>query len=227
MLNFEVGPDEDELLSHETRTVKNWWQKGDDLFMHTATKEQQAQKRQRHLLYGLATAAAAGLLLSIAGLVVAGVARNQAAAAAAVAGQTQQQVAGTWKHIRRIAFSSCTSYDLRPQPIWTEVGSSIDKLHSDAAPWLHLLYLPVVAFGTVCRQARRICALRFNRSRKFRKDSTYSPVADDPMPTAAMSLLVTAKQVGTCTLIPLAFSPLPHLARLGCLPHPAAGCDPL
>lgn len=33
------------------------------------------------------------------------------------AGLRQQQ----WPNIRKLAFSSCTAYDMRPQPIWTEV----------------------------------------------------------------------------------------------------------
>jgi hypothetical protein len=28
----------------------------------------------------------------------------------------------TYKHVSKVAFGSCTAYDLRPQPIWTEVG---------------------------------------------------------------------------------------------------------
>lgn len=118
MLNFEVGRDRDELLSEETNTVRSWWHKGDDLFMHTVTKEQQAQKRQRRLFLCTVIIAVVGLLLSIAGLVLAGLAGQQAAAAASLTAGTHT---GEWPSIRRIAFSSCTSYDLRPQPIWTQV----------------------------------------------------------------------------------------------------------
>lgn len=72
-------------------------------------------------------------VLALAGVVIAVIAAVTAEAAArrisalsetthgSSSSSTVSPSAPGWGHIKRLAYSSCTSYDVRPQPIWTEV----------------------------------------------------------------------------------------------------------
>lgn len=72
-------------------------------------------------------------VLALAGVVIAVIAAVTAEAAARRISSLSETTHGSsssstvspsapgWGHIKRLAYSSCTSYDVRPQPIWTEV----------------------------------------------------------------------------------------------------------
>jgi hypothetical protein len=75
-------------------------------------------QQRRLLLLGLV--GLLSLLLSIAALGASSVAASRSRSAG-----TSATPPASWGHIRRIAFGSCSSYDIRPQPIWTEVSGAL------------------------------------------------------------------------------------------------------
>lgn len=88
--------------------------------------KQQTDRHTRQSLWLIAVT-----VLALAGVVIASIAAVTAEAAArrisaaalsggSSAGSETTPAAG-WGHIKRLAYSSCTSYDVRPQPIWTKV----------------------------------------------------------------------------------------------------------
>lgn len=74
----------------------------------------------------LACLAALALVLSICALVVANRNRTDLAALHVhqQGSQGGQEDAPSFMSVRRIAFGSCTSHDLRPQPIWAQVAQA-------------------------------------------------------------------------------------------------------
>ena len=117
MQPFDV--DHDGLLAARRSDEDVWW--------HQAEKHQQARHWHKSWLIAVTVLGLMALTVSLAAL----------ATAAVSAGRTSRldessdsdntsstlQAEPEWNQIRRIAFSSCTSYDVRPQPIWTQASA--------------------------------------------------------------------------------------------------------
>jgi alkaline phosphatase D len=59
-----------------------------------------------------------------------------------------------YKHVSKVAFGSCTAYDLRPQPIWTEVGYASHPI----PPCIHrTLACPLTLDRNLCSPNRTSC----------------------------------------------------------------------
>lgn len=114
------------------------WQEN-DYFLNEASREQSKQRRTRTWL--LALTIATGILAVIAMTAVALAAstqrlqdqllKQQQLVGGILAGGTQTNQG--WQGIKKIAFGSCTAYDLRPQPIWTQ---GVIPAQPDAWVWL-------------------------------------------------------------------------------------------
>jgi hypothetical protein len=97
----------------------------DDVWWGVA--EHQAKTKQRAWLIAVTVLAAVGLTVALAALgTAAGTARqvNKSIGKASTSGSSSDTGSSSWQQIQKIAFSSCTSYDVRPQPIWTQVSWS-------------------------------------------------------------------------------------------------------
>lgn len=125
MQPFDVDTGDELLPSGPRRSTDDvWWQ--------VSEKHQQAKDRTRKWLIAATAIAAAGLITAFVALGTAGVATRRSSASITDETSTGSSSSSTdsrsWGHIRRIAFSSCTSYDVRPQPIWTQASlSSADR----------------------------------------------------------------------------------------------------
>lgn len=97
----------------------------DDLW-GVAEKTQQATSRQRAWLIAVTVLAAVGLTVAVAALgTAAGTAQQtNSNSGGGNHGSSSDTKSSGWRQIQRLAFSSCTSYDVRPQPIWTQVSWS-------------------------------------------------------------------------------------------------------
>ena len=88
-------------------------------------------------LLGLSLAVAVAAIMATSALAMASAAQaasQQARELVALAAYEEgPPPAGGWQGIRRIAFGSCTSYDIRPQPIWTQ---GVVPARPDAWVWL-------------------------------------------------------------------------------------------
>jgi len=127
MRAFDVDTN-DGLLSSRRTEEDVWW--------HQAEKQQQAKSRHRVWLIAVTAVALLGLALGLAAVGTASVAVRRASTAG-LRGEGSSVNAATrpgWDPISSIAFSSCTSYDVRPQPIWTEVSR-----HWGVCAWGHRL----------------------------------------------------------------------------------------
>lgn len=95
----------------------------DDVWWGVAEKTQQAKSRQRAWLIAVTVLAAVGLTVALAAFGTAAGTARQANNSSGGGNRGSSSDTGTsgWRQIRRVAFSSCTSYDVRPQPIWTQV----------------------------------------------------------------------------------------------------------
>jgi hypothetical protein len=119
----------DELLTTTRRSNNDvWW--------NVSEKHQQAKDRNRLWLITATVVAAVGLVVGLAALGTSAVAARQSTLASRASGSSSSSSATGgfsapgWGQIKRIAFSSCTSYDVRPQPIWTQASSDSLKLSS-------------------------------------------------------------------------------------------------
>lgn len=109
----------DELLTTTRRSNEDvWW--------NVSEKHQQAKDRNRLWLITVTVVATVGLVVGLAALGTSAVAARQSTLASRASGSSSSATGGstapTWGQIKRIAFSSCTSYDVRPQPIWTQAS---------------------------------------------------------------------------------------------------------
>ncbi len=101
----------------------------------TDSSKRSAAERRAQRLWLTALSALCVLLfaLAVSALTAASAARREAQVAMQLAAsQRPQQAQASWNGISRIAFGSCTSYDIRPQPVWTEVGGALRKHCSNA-----------------------------------------------------------------------------------------------
>jgi hypothetical protein len=128
-MSLQLEQDSDQLLgtaaapANENRQLR-WWRQ-EDGFPSTSTNNMftNHNKRGKVVSVCMLVLTLTAILLSVVSLAVA-VAKTAGPAGAAVERQQQgSTAAAAWPQIRRIAFSSCTSYDLRQQPIWTQVSA--------------------------------------------------------------------------------------------------------
>eukprot|EP00879_Flechtneria_rotunda_P012305 GHRR01012852.1.p1 GENE.GHRR01012852.1~~GHRR01012852.1.p1 ORF type:complete len:325 (+),score=82.73 GHRR01012852.1:519-1493(+) len=115
-MSLDIERSSDAVLLSESSRLKSWWQ--DDLFLSTSNRQQQQQKRIKNLLIALVVFAVVALLLSVAALGTASSAHYKALHASEPSNAVVRPP--NWPNIEKLAFGSCTSYDLRPQPIWTQ-----------------------------------------------------------------------------------------------------------
>lgn len=105
----------DELLTARRFDEDVWW--------NQAQKQQAAKNKYKAWLISVTVLTLLGLTISLAALGTAAVvARRSTSAQPSSSSATSSKPPG-WDHIKKIAFSSCTSYDVRPQPIWTEASA--------------------------------------------------------------------------------------------------------
>jgi hypothetical protein len=94
----------------------------DDWLVYSTRRE--TSTKPYHLLL-LAAVGLLSLILSIAALSVAVTANKSRIASSLTSESSSNAVFGdpeTLPDVTKVAFGSCTSYDLRPQPIWTQVS---------------------------------------------------------------------------------------------------------
>lgn len=127
----------------------------DDVWWGVAEKTQQAKSRQRAWLIAVTVLAAVGLTVALAALGTAAGMARQANSSSGGGNRGSSSDTGTsgWRPIRRVSFSSCTSYDVRPQPIWTQVSwSSVPCLQvPSSTSALRPLSAPHALFFTACQ----------------------------------------------------------------------------
>lgn len=129
----------DELLTSARRSNEDvWW--------NVSEKHQQAKDRNRLWLITATVVAAVGLVVGLAALATSAVGARQSAIASRASGSSSSSaIRGStpaWGQINRIAFSSCTSYDVRPQPIWTQASSDSlmsSRCHIDQMIMMHTI----------------------------------------------------------------------------------------
>lgn len=162
MQPFEVDTGDELLPSGPRRSTDDvWWQ--------VSEKHQQAKDRTRKWLIAATAIAAAGLITAFVALGTAGVATRRSSASindetsTGSSSSSKDSRSPGWGHIRRIAFSSCTSYDVRPQPIWTQASLSSAE---PASCWRNALFLqdqPLVLVLLWCKKPIR-CLFHTNSS---------------------------------------------------------------
>ncbi|WIA30967.1 hypothetical protein OEZ86_001015 [Tetradesmus obliquus] len=137
-MSLQLEQDSDQLLGAGAAASASdrprWWQKEDGFLSITSSQPGNLKSSTRRSVpIWMLVLTLAALLLSVVSLAVSVAKTSGPAAAAAAGAQQQSRPAAAWPQIKRIAFSSCTSYDLRPQPIWTE---GVIPSNPDAWVWL-------------------------------------------------------------------------------------------
>jgi DNA-binding transcriptional regulator YdaS (Cro superfamily) len=125
-MSLQIEQDSDQLLDRSAAAsgppMSRWSQDG---FVSNFNKRQgDQQRRNRAVSICMLVLTVTAVILSVVSLAVAVAKTGEPTGEAAGKQQadgTAAAAAAAWPQIKRIAFSSCTSYDLRPQPIWTEV----------------------------------------------------------------------------------------------------------
>jgi DNA-binding transcriptional regulator YdaS (Cro superfamily) len=123
-MSLQIEQDSDQLLDRSAAAsgppISRWsWQ--EDGFLSNFNKRQgDQQRRNRAVSVCMLVLTVTAALLSVVSLAIAVAKTGKPTAEAAGSAQAAGKAAA-WPQIKRVAFGSCTSYDLRPQPIWTEV----------------------------------------------------------------------------------------------------------
>eukprot|EP00882_Tetradesmus_deserticola_P026846 GHRQ01029657.1.p1 GENE.GHRQ01029657.1~~GHRQ01029657.1.p1 ORF type:complete len:181 (+),score=39.52 GHRQ01029657.1:553-1095(+) len=172
-MSLQVEQDSDQLLGRgaaasATRPAR-WWRQADGFLSAPNHHHEDQHRRGGAASACMLVLALTATLLSVVSLAVA-VAKTGGAATDAAGAAGRHQPTGTaaaWPQIKRVAFSSCTSYDLRPQPIWTE---GVIPSNPDAWVWLgDITYMddPLLDCGQVPGFPECNCSADFMRRPPF------------------------------------------------------------